>query len=68
MELLEQLDLGQDIARTLPQGEGTAAHQEKLLRHLRLVAQKDKIAKFILEVQKFYERAGDMDPLRRMPR
>jgi len=56
------------MAQTLPSGDGTDAHEGKLIRHMRLIAQKDKIARFILDVQKFYERAGNIDPLRRLQR
>jgi hypothetical protein len=68
LELVEQIDLGRDMGRTLPQGEGTNAHQEKLQRHMRLISQKDKVGKFLLEVERFYTKAGEIDPLRRLPR
>jgi hypothetical protein len=68
LELVEQIDLGKDMSQTLPLGEGTGAHQEKMLRHMRLISQKDKVAKFLLEVQRYYERIGEIDPLRRLPR
>ena len=68
LELVEMIDLGKDMGQTLPRGEGTGEHQEKMLRHMRLISQKDRIAKFLLEVQRFYERAGEIDPLRRLPR
>src|SRR6266849_5954600 len=64
LELIEQIDLGKDMGETLPQGEGTDAHQGKMLRHMRLIAQKDKVAKLILELQRFYERIKEIDPLR----
>jgi hypothetical protein len=63
LEMIEAMDIGKDMAQTLPKGEGTHAHQLKIRRYLRLIAQKDKIARFILEVEKFYARAAEVDPL-----
>jgi hypothetical protein len=68
VELVEQIDLGKDMGKTLLRGGGTVSHQEKLQRHMRVIAQKDKIAKYILEVQKFYHKVGEIDPLHRLPR
>src|SRR5262249_45975696 len=68
LELIEAIDLGKDMGRTLPRGEGTDNHQQKIGRHMRLIAQKDRVAKFILEVEKFNDRAGEKDPLGRMGR
>jgi hypothetical protein len=68
LEIIEMIDVARDMARTLPRGEGTDAHQLKITRHLKLVAQKDRVAKFILDVEKFYDRAGPTDPLRRIHR
>jgi hypothetical protein len=48
--------------------QGTDAHQQKIGRHMRLIAQKDRVAKFILEVEKFYDRAGEKDALGRVGR
>jgi hypothetical protein len=67
-ELIQQIDLAKDMGQTLPKGEGTEAHQEKLVRHMRLISQKDKAARFLLEVQKFYHRVGEIDPLKRLSR
>lgn len=68
LELIDALDLNKDLAVTLPQGEGLGPYEPQMGRYLRLIAQKDKLGKFLLEVQKFFERAGPRDPLKHLPR
>jgi hypothetical protein len=68
LELIEQIEFGRALELDLPKGRGTEGHQDRIGRYLHVVTTKDKVAKFLLEVQKFYERVGETDPLRRVPR
>jgi hypothetical protein len=61
LALIEMIDIARDMGPGLALGEGTDKHQKKIARHLRLVGQKDRIAKFLLEVQRFYDRGADKD-------
>lgn len=67
-ELLGQCDLGEDWGRKLPFGGDGKANRAKLRRHMRLVHLKDKVGKFVHAVQKFYAKAGELDPLNHLPR
>lgn len=66
--MIEQLDLGKDMGRTLARNTGTEMHQQKLIQHMRLIGQKDKVGRFLLETQRFYAKIGEIDPLGRLPR
>jgi hypothetical protein len=68
IEVIEQIDMAKEQGKALPRGETRGANGWRLHDHLRLVAQKDKVAKFLLELERFREKAGDKDPLRRVPR
>ncbi len=58
---IDMIEIARDMGPGLERGEGTDQHQKKIKRHLRLVGQKDRLAKFLLEAQKFYDRGGDRD-------
>lgn len=68
IELIQQIDLAKDHGKALSQGNPPDVYGLRMLNHLRLIAQKDKVAKFLLEVERFYEKAADKDPPRRVPR
>ena len=65
IEIIDAMDIAKDTARALSRGESPDGHQAKVGQHLRLIAQKGKIAKFLLEIQKVYKPPGGPDPLRR---
>lgn len=67
LELIEQIDLGQDMEPTLRARQGTEPHEDKVLRHLRLLKHKDKAARFLFDVRRFHERIGKSDALRSVP-
>ena len=67
-EILGHLDLAEDWASNLPYGGNDKGQRARLRRQLSLVSLKDKVAKFLLEVQKFNTKMGANDPLRRRPR
>jgi hypothetical protein len=69
-ELLEQLKMGEEWAQTLtqPTAASEKAGRARLKKLLKLIAAKDKIARFLKAIDDFFERAGDIDPLGRMPR
>ena len=59
-ELIEQSDLGRQVADRTAAGEpGRSPREADLNRHLRLVAGKDRAAKFILQARAFRTRKRD---------
>jgi hypothetical protein len=57
LEIVEQYDLGRAMARMLPRGESSAAHQEAIGRHLRLVGVKERFGKFVLQLRAWQEKS-----------
>lgn len=57
LELLEQFDLGREVARCVAgradDTEGVSPREEELRRHLRLVSQKEKAGKFLMRIHEF---------------
>jgi hypothetical protein len=67
LELSRQVELGE--LEFLRPGQGPPEGcQERIAQYLRLVAVKDRTARFLLELAKTMEKLGDTDPLRRVPR
>lgn len=67
-EVLQQFELAQDWAKQLPYGGKTKGARARFNRLLRTIHQKDRIAQFLLSAEKFFEKAGEIDPLQRVSR
>lgn len=63
LELIEQIQFGNVLETALPRGTGLDDQGDRIDRLLRIIACKDKSAKFLLELRKRFDRLGDIDPL-----
>ena len=62
------MERGNALGATLPQGQGTDGPQGRIAQLLGVISAKDKTARFLLGLQKAFERLGATDPVRQVPR
>lgn len=63
LELIEQIQFGNVLEGTLPRGKGLDDQSDRIDRLLRIIASKDRSAKFLLQIRKCFDRLGPIDPL-----
>jgi len=67
LELIGQQGLGKEMAPTLTGRGSMQDHRESILQHVRLILAKNRVGKFLMEVQRYNAWAADKDPFQFPP-
>jgi hypothetical protein len=62
LELVQALALNAEFGPSLPKRTLSALYHKPIEQYLRLVSAKDKVAKFLREIQKYKEKLGHRSP------